>query len=367
MKKSPATNAERNTPKAQYPRIVYSKCRALIPLNTEEIRQSELRKLKRQKANCAELDAQLAQFEKEEILAHQQWIQTHCGPAITEYRKLHAELTQLEKTVDLTFELIGFYPNRRQQECADAAVLYFETNGQIPEGYEDFFNPSFAQGQYGSNPFEDEDEDEFMNEFAESLRDFEALIDDMFNDVHPNHGKHSPRNKYLQEQKVIKALYRRIARRLHPDGAGNTTPDQLDLWHVAQTAYETHDRETLERIDAHCELLDKEGIKSSQVSSIQKAIAFYKKSCAQFRRAIKQAKRLPEWGFLTWTEKKKQLVLKKHHQELATEIRYFTRQRLLCKIQLDNLRRPPVALKRTSPKPKKPAPQNGSQTQFDLF
>lgn len=372
-----------NARKAQRPRIVYSKCRALIPLDTAKIRKKELAKLNRHKDTCTALDAELERFEKEEKKAYEQWIQTHCGPAIVEYRTIRAEATLLENTLDLVFDLMAFYPNRTRQACAEAAVVYFETNGTIPEGFEAFFNPSFDGPEFASDPFGDDDDDydeddEFMDEFAESLRDFESLIEDMLNGAESEPGrKHAPRSDHRRERKAIKELYRRIARRLHPDGAGGTTPGQLELWHAAQAAYENHDRETLERIDARCDLLDAESTRSAPVSSIQKSIAFYKNACAQFRRAIRNAKRLPEWGFLNWSEKKRQRVLKAHQQEIASEIQYVSRMRNECKNQLEKMRKPPAPLKRNPPNKKtpsrkpasamKPEPQNDDQGLFDFF
>ncbi|VGO20267.1 J domain-containing protein [Pontiella sulfatireligans] len=377
MTKSPATKARIPSRKPQRPRIVYSTCRALVPLNTAEIRKRELKKLDRQKTNCAALDAQLEKFEKEEVQAHQQWIQTHCGPAITKYRTIRAEISVLEGTLNLTFDLLDFYPKRTQQECADAAVLYFETNGKIPEGYEEFFEPVFsAHSESSSNPFGDDEEDDFDDAFFE---DIEAFIEEMANGASSNRGRiHSPRDERLcREEKTIKELYRRIARQLHPDGAGGATPVQLELWHAAQAAYENLDLETLERIDARCDLLDTESTKSAPVSSIQKGIAYYKKACTRFRRAIRDAKREPEWGFLTWSKPKKQRVLKEHNRELETEIRYFTRLLNDHKNQLKAMRNPPAALKRTPPKKRAPAkksasakppePQNDDQGLFDFF
>lgn len=369
-KKSSTLKKKKTARKSTRRRIVYSKCRALVPLDTEKIRKSEQKKLKRQKANCAVLDAELAKFEKEEVQAHQQWIQTHCGAGITEYRTIHAEISLLESTLELSFDLIDFYPDRTQKECADVATVYFETNGAVPEGYEAFFCPSFERAESASNPLGDDDD--LMDEFEESMHDFEAFLEEMLNGKASHCDEnHAHRKVCHRKQKAIKEVYRRIVRRLHPDGAGSTTPDRMELWHSAQAAYQNHDLETLQRIGARCDLLESDQPRATPVSSIQTGIAYYKKACAQFRSAIRKAKRLPEWGFLSWSEKKKQRVLKEHLRELAAEVKYLNRQRNDFKNQMKKLRTPPGALKRTPSKKyvptKKPEPQNDGQIQFDFF
>ncbi len=332
-------------------RIIYSDCRAIIPLDTEKIRRNALRTLKKNKSDCAALDAKLTQFEKKERLAHQQWIQTHCGAEITECRALHEEIVLLENTLNLASDLDDFYPNRTRQDCVDAAVRFFETNGKTPEGYEAFFNPSHAQEKDDSDPFEDADDDaKFSKDLDEDFRLFEEEFNDLFSRILPDKAPVPTRAEYRREQKAIKGLYRRIARRLHPDKAGVTTPDQQELWHAAQAAYEAHDRETLERIDAHCDLLDTENTRFAPVSSIQTSIAFYKKACAQFRRSINLAKHQPEWGFLSWTEQKKQRVLQTHAQELSREIQFLIRQRDARKNHLKKMSQRSAASKKTAPK-----------------
>jgi hypothetical protein len=341
-------------------RVVYSKCRALIHLDTEQIRKSALKKLKKSKTDCASLDAKLTHFEKEEKQAHRQWLQTHCGSAVTEFRTVNAEAELLQNIIELACDLSDYYRNRKRHECAEAAVLFFESNGKIPEGFEEFFTPPSARNEHDyEHPEDDEDE-------ADDMRAFEALLDDILNGVNTQHKPtHRGRDEWQQKQKTSKELYRRIARRLHPDQNGCANSDQLNLWYAAQKAYEANDCETLERILAHCDLHDSENSKTAPVSSIQAGIAFYKRACDQFRRSIRHAKRLPEWGFLSWTEKQKQKVLEAHTQMLVSEISLVTEYRDYRKNQLEKMRKPPPAPRR--PSVKKPSPQNNNQTAFDLF
>jgi hypothetical protein len=341
------------------PRIVYSKCRALIPLDTEKIRKSALKTLKKSKTDCASLDAKLTHFEKEEKQAHRQWLQTHCGAAITEFRTVHAEAELLQNTIELACDLSDYYRNRKRHECAEAAVLFFESNGKIPEGFEKFFAPPSARNEHDyEHPENGYDEDDNMDAF-------EALLDDILNSVNTQHKPtHRGRDEWQQNQKTIKELYRRIARRLHPDQNDGVNSDQLDFWYAAQKAYEANDCEELERILAHCDLHDSENSKTAPVSSIQAGIAFYKRACDQFRRSIRYAKRQPEWGFLSWTEKQKQKVLETQTQVLASEISLVTEYRDYRKNQLEKMRKPPASKR---PPVKKPSPPNNNQAAFDLF
>ena len=121
--------------------IVYSPCRALIPLDTEKIRKSEMGKLQRQKKALAALSAELEWFEQEEKRAYGQWFQTHCGPALAEYRAIEKELSLMQDKLDLIHALLAFYPRRSGQDCVEAAEAYYQSEGTIPAGFESFFNP----------------------------------------------------------------------------------------------------------------------------------------------------------------------------------------------------------------------------------
>jgi hypothetical protein len=355
-----------------------SACCALIPLDTNRLRTAEYKKLKRAKATYAKLETQWTFHEKEEKRSFLSWVRTHCGPNFEKVQSLDQEYQLLERTLFLAESLSFTYPARPLHECADAAVAYYESGGVPPKGFEDFFkDPNDGDEDSPHSRHDgDEDDEEFRFErdfefdddddpFDEML---EGLFGDRFTDDPEDDDAAHERTQRLNQR--IKELYRKIARRLHPDQAGSADPDQLKLWYEAQSAYEHHDIGELERIDAHCDLLTPETTKTAPVSSIQSGIAFFKKAATRLRRVIRQAKRGPEWGFLTWSDTKKKRVLASELKELNKLIRYRSMIRDETKAELDRIRRKPkTPTKRQQQKaPRRPQRhQSHHQPDLDLF
>jgi hypothetical protein len=329
---------KKNTRKSQ--RAARSTVRALIPLDTEKIRRSELGKFKRSRTTNASLTAQLNEFEKEDVPAFQQWMRSHCGDVRDKINAAYHQCSTLQHTLLLAEELFDFYyPDRSIKECADAAVYYAENTGKTPAGFSDFFEPE----QYDeNNPFDDSEEEDDPEEargFFESLMDD---LDDDFDGFDPDsYGTPRSGEALHKEKTTVKKLYRSIIRKLHPDRAGSSTPEQQELWHTAKKAYEWHDIETLKHIDAHCDLLNKNMIRFASISSIQSGITFYKNSNTKIRRAIRQMKAQPEWGFRSWPEKKKQQLIKRFSADIKRELEYITVQRTAAQRRLDQMRAPP--------------------------
>ena len=194
-------------------RVRRSKIRALVPLDTNKIRKSDLSKFKRSKTTCAKLTDQVEQFEKKDAPAFTQWLHTECEASLQKLNTLRGKAFTLQHILELAEELHHFY-RCTPKECADAAVHYIETNGEIPKGFENFFQEN------SSTDTEKEDlDDEAARQF------FDSLMND-FNDDDPDFtDPFSPREKTPDEKKSIKKLYRKITHKLHPDRVGNATPE----------------------------------------------------------------------------------------------------------------------------------------------
>lgn len=314
----------KHNPKRKPPHEALSTCRALIPLQTEKIRRSELLKFNRGKATHTALAAQVETFKKEEVPAFQKWIHAQCGDLREKANAAYSEFSALKNTLLLANELYDFYPKRSEKECADAAAYFSKNNGEIPLGFEEFFKPEPAfEPENGPFDFFDDLEDERE---AEGTREFfESLFDD-FSDAFSQPFDKMPRFKDTTHQKrnSAKKLYRSITKKLHPDRIGEATPEQQELWHAAKRAYEIDNIETLEHIEAHCELLNPHHNKVAAVSSILSGIQFYKKANAQIRRTLQEMKHQPEWGFLSWSDQKKETLLKQITRELNADLTHLT-------------------------------------------
>lgn len=343
--------------------IVHSSVRTLIPLDTQKIRKSELNKLKRSKKTCASLQAQAEQFEKKEAPAFSQWIHAQCDPILSKINRLREEAFSLRNTLHLAEELCATFPQYTVKDCADAAVYYIETKGKIPAGFEFFFE---------DDPVDDpEEEDLLSEEEAEAARQFfDSLFDelnDAFDDESDFEGSDPfaptkrQKQKWAEEEKSVKKLYRKIIRKLHPDRAGSSTPEQQELWHAAKKAYETNDLQTLQHIDANSDLLDDKLIRFASIASIRSGTKSYKQTSTRIRRTLRQLRKQPEWGFLSWTDRKKKSVLSKYSEELNYDLTLLTLHHSKLERRLKQMRKAPRK------KIKKAAASFQTQDHFEFF
>ncbi len=348
--------AARRNPRASTP-----KTRALIRLDTKKIRKNVLGRFKRSKATHASLNAEVEQFEKEELPAFQKWIHAQCKDLQEECNTLRNEYSALNNTLVLAEELCDFYPRRTEKECTDAAAHYIETNGDTPKGFEEFFRK--PEHTFGSDPFSDFEDEETEAAFSEELKDardfFDSLIDDFYEER--SFPKPPSKREVKTREKSIKKTYRTIIRKLHPDRAGSSTPEQQELWHAAKHAYETDDLETLQHIESNCDLLNKKHLKIASISSIHAGLTFYKKANTQVRKKLRQLKKQYEWGFLSWSDRKKKSVSKAHTQELDRDVQWLRTHMVVGKAMLKRMQAAP---KKRPPRPKKAKPENPSQTGF---
>lgn len=347
-------------------RIAYASTRSLIPLDTAKIRKSELSKLKRGKKTCASLTKQAEQFETGDVPAFNRWIDAECGDLTQKNSALREKVYALQNMLYLTEDLCETFPQHTVKECADAAVHYIETNGEIPAGFEFFFEDDPSDQSDGEGPFNSFDDELDEEEADEARKFFDALFGDFddesaFDGPDPFAPTKQQKKKWAEEEKHIKKLYRKIIRKLHPDRAGSSTPEQQQLWHATKTAYESNDLETLQHIEANCDLLNEKLIQFASISTIRSGTNFYKQTSTQIRRALRQLKRQPEWGFLSWTNQQKKSLLRNYTEELEHEHTMLFLHHSNLEHKLEQLRNAPRK------KPRKNSPSFKGQSQFDFF
>ncbi len=140
---------------------------ALIHLDTKKLRKNVLDRFNRNKAKHASLNAEVEQFEKEDLPAFRKWIHNQCKELQEESNTLRSEHSALRKTLELTDDLCEFYPRRTSKLCADAAVHYIETEGNIPDGFDLFFRElehRTSSDRFSNSQDEPNDEEDFSED-----------------------------------------------------------------------------------------------------------------------------------------------------------------------------------------------------------
>lgn len=310
----------------------HSFCTAVIPLKTKTIRSAEMRKMLRNKATYTHLDGLWTVYE-EERKDYTTWLHKNCGASISAVNSLKKEFELAQRKLQLTYQFMNYYRHYTKQQCAEAAITYFETEGTIPPGFAAFFGLSNQQdhakcddepkNDHAREIYEDEededwddgnDEDDIFSFLAHLQEDFDRRMR-LANGITDE--------EVEQKKKTVKQIYRKIARKLHPDHAEVTDAATLNLWHEAHAAYEREDLETLERIYAHCDLIHPDSMKKAQVATLRDGNEFYKKASAQIRSKIRSAKKEPDWGFHSWNSLKiarEKARLEKDFSSLCSEL-----------------------------------------------
>lgn len=274
--------------------------RGVIALDSNAIRKKAL--LGCQKAHTAFLKAQeqLNHWEQKECPAAQAWAAGLTGEVNS---RIHELSRKLEQEQELYFmmsemeEVTGASP----ADCHDQVIREMETP-PTEEEREEWEEEERRQAE-AEDLFGDEDDDE------DPVQDF---FDQLFG---PGAGgdarSRSQRRKKgaadeTPRHQDIRTLYRQLCRDLHPDGGGEFDDRRRDLFHQVQEAYEARDLARLEHLASVVENGGDVPVKASRVEIILRALKRFQESTQYVRRMLKEAKRSPGWGFLTWTESQRE-------------------------------------------------------------
>jgi len=104
------------------------------------------------------------------------------------------------------------------------------------------------------------------------------------------------RNKGPREQE-FRSLYRKLCRALHPDVAGEATPERHRLWLEVQDAHETRDLERLEALHAAWEMKSDPQGKHSTCARIIAATKECMAGLRSLQRDLRAAKKQMSWRF----------------------------------------------------------------------
>lgn len=209
-----------------------------------------------------------------------------------------------------------------------------EEDRRLAEEEREILEGKTKNGGDNGEPFEDDfglddlfDDDEF--DIPENEREnFSDFFETMTGMRPPSTAFRKDKSDPLPAKKEIKALYRTIVLRLHPDRSGQMTEAMKDLWHETQDAYQRHDINALYAILARCENRESSLGKHSPVSLIRRLTQQLKKTIRSAKHEVNMAKREPAWDYQTRSREPD------FTRQIKFEIDEMTRQLLG---ELDNL------------------------------
>lgn len=336
-----------------------SRDRRVVRLDTDAIRQRELKAYKRAEKKVESLRRELDTFRQFDVPQFRIWLHREFGAELTEHRRIQQELDDkrgLLSDVEDVGRRFGL-----SEAAAYRKVLIRRANPEAAEAEDRAWEERQQQrhreaeadesgGEEQDRPFYDDCDDPFGEDAADAA--FEALFEEMTGFRLPR-GAREDRTPEAADDMGLKEAYRAVVQRLHPDRAESFGAVEQALWHEAQSAYKGGDLHALRRVLAHCE----EGASmvgaASPVSLIRRLIADLRGRAHALRDELSDASEDPAWGF-----KKKghtpafRAHVKRGLESARHQLSFMLRQVNEMIAELDRQPRPPKPRRRR----KRPAP-----------
>jgi hypothetical protein len=252
---------------------------------------------------------------------YERWQHLTFGALEQEHREFEAAAVRLETLLD-NAEKYAFIAGIKLPEAFVHIETHLSGGGSIEELFEPFgdeFEEDYAE-------FEEEDvldeedynDDDSWSNFGKTLEEFIRQMHESFgDDNYADSGlkKHHDSPGKTHEKNQLRAIYRKLCKRLHPDTGCEFDDNTREIWHTIQNAYETGDLERLEAIQARMDLQNDISKGTISCSNILAVIKEFELGIKSVKSLIARAKRQKVWGFLKWDEKKRQ----KHKTTITLE------------------------------------------------
>jgi hypothetical protein len=267
--------------------------------------------------------ADLDHFHQQDVPQFSRWVNSQFGSMLTEIRetsqKLHENqilLFEIEREVMYNgISHLGAYERimerRRKQQ-----------NGEESKQEE--------KGQEGEFDFDFDSSDQ---EFGKGFENPETAKESRHDSIPENALAH------------LKALYRAVVRKLHPDTQKEMSSQKMEWWHQAQAAYEAGDAAQLEVILSLCEIEEAGNSEKTSLSVLKRIIEQFRSSLTQILHQISHCRRDPAWKFSQRKEFEKLKAdlgrkLKQDLRVMQEQLEWIEQRLSAWKDELEQLRRP---------------------------
>jgi hypothetical protein len=247
---------------------------SLLVVDNEPIRQKAQRDYQKATRDLNKAKNETERFHSQDKPLFTRWLHANFGALLTEMRDLQVKL---HETQDLVNEV--------QQE------YFFGGHSSIGQAYRTVLHRRShpEEEQSTSEPTVDPEEDaDFRQNFEDAMREAAEEFQGRFQRAQPSR----PR----QTRDRLKQLYRKLARRLHPDNGRKLSPRETDLWHRTQAAYDAGHVEILETILSLLDV-DENGTRTTAISTLLRLTADLKKTLRGIKRELTALRRDIAWNF----------------------------------------------------------------------
>lgn len=331
-----------------------NECLALVPADTQAIRNQLLKKLKSAERRFQKAEAEHLQHREVDVPEYQRWHHVTLGPLEQEIHGAHQEFRLFDSFLvglsqeqsiqgrpvrKLLAQLLSYAEMRNDgresnhmngewspaflMECA--VTLWLKPREKaLREQEEQWRRQREAREQArakrkGHRNAEEEWLDSMLSQFDEGMF---GGGEDEENDWTWDGPAAAPRSRKLDKEsdREFRALYRRLCRALHPDVAGAATPEMHRLWLEVQEAHDAGDLERLEALYAAWEM--KVDPQAKQGTTCARIIAATQQCLAGLRslqRDLRAVKKHLSWQFSARDEAERARQAKQMAQALRRE------------------------------------------------
>lgn len=346
------SSRKKKTVKQENPKIILSKSKALICLNQEKIRKDYIRKCKRSMKDLEKVKKEIIDYETNDLPMFEKWYHSHFGATLSEIRETH------EKAKELFHKIreIEYYQRKKNISYYEAFLLV-EDKLKNPEKYKEEEEPEHDYFEFSEEEEDfsewDEQETYERNSFnSQTDPEIEKQIEQAFQEFLRENPEYSRFSKNSQIYKIlyetfrkrfyeefinkheaykhkyeddlearIKAKYRELVRKLHPDYRKESNPYFDELWHEVQAAYKRKDLNRLEMLLALSSIHQGDFSVSFSVSQILEVQNEFKAQIKALRARLKLIKKNEAWGFskLETTKPLEKKISKRLNENLFEE------------------------------------------------
>lgn len=269
----------------------------LLLVDNVPIRRGAVAEHENAKRAFKKLQAAIQHFHQTDRPKFEQWLRDHFAKLIQEVTHTKGELSKLQ---ELIFEVETRTWLKNQSFAAayrDVMERRAKNNGKASTEEEDELRAKLNQklGTEDEEPSDSEESDPAPTTSAVKL---------------------SP-----EKMSRLKAAYRSLARRYHPDCNTDLTKEMQEIWYEAQRAYLAGDVELLESIDAASSNHDSDFRHSSPVSAIRRRTQQLEQNHKSLLRKVEDLQKDRAWGFAKLT--KTGALQKRLAKELPEELSYL--------------------------------------------
>ena len=352
---------KRATPSSSRPRAARGRpalrkpsasCHALVPGDGVRVRAQLLKKLKSAERRFEKAQAEWMQHQQVDMPEYRRWHHLILGPLEQDLQRHQSEFDQYQSFLDgLSSETVVQATSELVLMAQLLAYAEKQDDGNPSHRLHEDWSPAFLTNcayklwqEPRTKQFDERQErarqerDERREQKGQKRRarsdddllDYLAdLFDEEFGAADEAEGEtsfptaHKSPDAMMQD---IRSTYRKLCRALHPDVAGEATPERHQLWLDVQDAYEARDLARLEALQAAWEMKSDPQGKASTCTRILAATQVCLAGLRSLQRDLRAAKKHLSWQFAVLTETMRAQRAQKIRRQIQMQIHATQRQ-----------------------------------------